>query len=113
MNITTEKELANIFWKRVKALCKQRKITQSELCTKTDIDIGKLKSQITNNVAPKVFDAQQIATCLNTSVEYLVNGKETDENKIRLDSLLSELSATVDKYKHPTTDCIQTVTNTK
>ena len=102
MNNNTEKELAIEYWKRVKILCKENKITQNDLCNATDIDIGKLKGQITNEIAPKVFDVQKIAEYFGVSMEFLVTGKETDVYKENFRNLLDDLQTVLNKYKQQT-----------
>lgn len=99
MNCNTEKELAIEYWKRVKVLCKEKRITQNDLCNATGIDIGKLKGQITNEIAPKVFDVQKIAEYLGVSMEFLTTGKETDIYKEKFNNLLNDLKTAFDKYK--------------
>ena len=63
------------FYERIKAKCKEKGISQIELCESCGINLQSHRGRITKNVAPDVFDACSIARTLETSVEYLVTGK--------------------------------------
>lgn len=92
-----EKNASKEYWERVKQLSKKNGLTQLELCQRTGIDIGKFKSQVTNIVAPKVFDSQKIAECLGVSVEYLVTGKEKDSYKGKYENLKSVIQNAINE----------------
>lgn len=81
------------FWKRVKSLCKNAKVTQEKLCTDLDFNLGSYKNRIVRSIAPDVFDAQKIAFYLGVSVEYLVTGKN-------LQTLIKERSALAEKTEN-------------
>ena len=84
--MSTEDEI-KAFYERVKALCKEKGISQIELCESCEINLQSHRGRISKNVAPDVFDACKIAAFLNTTVEYLVTGEEkdplADENSMR------------------------------
>ena len=75
--MSTEDEI-KAFYERVKALCKEKGISQIELCESCEINLQSHRGRISKNVAPDVFDACKIAAFLNTTVEYLVTGEEKD-----------------------------------
>lgn len=52
------------------------------------------------NAVPNVETAFNVARYLNTTVEYLVTGKESSPYKEELDSLKSDLRALSEKYSH-------------
>ena len=64
------------FWNRVKALLKQKKITQEVLAKTANLNYSNLKQQIFYNRIPKAEEAAKIAAALNVSTEYLLYGEE-------------------------------------
>lgn len=85
------------FWNRFKIICKDKGITQIELCNKTRIDKGKLQGQITRDIAPSVFEAQKIADCLGVSMEYLTTGIEKDSYKGKYENLKSVIQNAINE----------------
>lgn len=79
------------FWDRVKALSKEKKITQDKLCEDLNFNAGSYKNRIARNVAPDVFDAEQIAKYLNVSVEYLVSGIDNNIYKNKLSEIAESI----------------------
>ena len=70
-------ELAFDFWNRVNNLLKQQKKTQVQMCEALNMSLASLRNKISVQSAPSVFNAFSIAQYLNTSVEYLVTGKDS------------------------------------
>ena len=70
------------FWNRVKTLCKNKKISQTDLCIEINCPVQNLRNKIVRGAYPNIIDCIHIAQFLETSVEYLVTG---DKNKL-LDS---------------------------
>ena len=66
------------FWGRVKAAIEEQKTSQDLLAQKCGINRRTLENQIYRNIMPDVVTGQKIAEALNTTVEYLVNGKKND-----------------------------------
>lgn len=98
-----EKQLIVDYWDRVKAACKEKKLTQAALCEKAGIGFPTLKSQIAHTVAPSVFDSQKIASVLGVTVEYLTTGKDSgtvskDKFEVFFDGL-KELVGKVDSVQ--------------
>ena len=80
------------FWKRVKTLLKQNKLTQENLAEKAGLNFSNLKQQIFYNRLPDAAQATAIALSLDTTVEYLVTGKDLDHpRKARIKELLNEI----------------------
>ena len=81
------------FWNRIKIMIKKEKLTQESFAEKCNIKPATLQSWITRQRLPDAFDTYKIAQALNTTVEYLVTGKETnpyaEENKILKEKLSS------------------------
>lgn len=98
INMKSENEIKQnaSFWNRFKTICKDKGITQVELCNKTRIDKGKLQGQITRDIAPSVFEAQKIADCLGVSMEYLTIGIEKDSYKDKYESLRTAVQDAID-----------------
>jgi len=92
-----EKKLIEAYWERVKALCKEQGLTQAGLCEKTGIDLGKLKSQITNTVAPKAFDVQKTAAALGVSMEFLTVGTDGNPFKTKYEKLMEGIKALIEE----------------
>lgn len=81
-----------MFWDNVKELLDIQDVTQKELAAKTEINLGTLKNQICRNVIPDAIEAVKIAKALNTSVEYLVTGKDDNAAKRELTELKAKLA---------------------
>ena len=78
---------ADIFWKNVSQIMKNKKISQETLCENIGISIWTLRGAISKQILPRVDVAKQIADYLGTSVDFLLTGKESNEYKQRLDNL--------------------------
>ncbi len=79
------KDDISAFYDRLKTLCKEKGVNQIELCNSCGINLQSHRGRISKKVAPDIFDAVKIAQFLNTSVEYLITGRENNplanENK--------------------------------
>ena len=64
------------FWNRVKILIKQNNTTQEGLAKSINIPFHTLQGQIVKNRLPNIIDGYNIATVLNTTVEFLITGEE-------------------------------------
>ena len=87
------------FYERVKARCKEKGISQIELCESCGINLQSHRGRITKNIAPDVFDACKIATKLDTTVEYLVTGEEKNIYKEKYDNLMKDVDSLIQKVK--------------
>ena len=85
------------FWQRVKEIIKTQKLTQEKLCKSCDISLATFVSWIHNDRLPDLTSAIKIAEILNTSVEFLVNGKES-EMKNDINNLISDIQTVIKKY---------------
>lgn len=90
------------FWINVKDELEYNLVTQKELAESTKISYNTLQSWITKNRLPDAENAVKIAKQLNTTVEYLVTGKQTlnvipDKLKVIL-NLKKEINTLFDKY---------------
>lgn len=83
-----------MFWNNVKELLEIQNLTQKELAAKTGINLGTLKNQICREVIPDAIEAVSIAKALNTTVEYLVTGKNNTAKEIQ-NNLKQELIKTL------------------
>ena len=70
-----------LFWTNVNNLNKLQKITQEALCKEVCISLNTLRGWVSKNVLPRADEAVKIAKALNTTVEYLVTGEQTDKAK--------------------------------
>ena len=70
-----------LFWQRVKELIKAQNVTQEWVAKSADVSFSNLKQQIFHGRIPTADEAVKIAKALNTTVEYLVTGEETDKAK--------------------------------
>lgn len=97
--MSTEIEI-KAFYERIKAKCKEKGISQIELCQSCGINLHSHKNRIVKNVAPDVFDAQKIAEYLETSVEYLATGEEKNVYKEKYDNLMGDVDDFIQKVKN-------------
>ena len=81
----------DIFWKNVSLLLKNKKISQEKMCEDLGMSIYTLRSSISKQVLPRVDVAKNIADYLDTSVDFLITGKESNEYKERLENLKSKI----------------------
>lgn len=67
---------AQDFWKRVNSLIKSNGLKQETVCHLCEINYQTFRGWIVRNSFPDVFQSLKIAKALNTTVEFLVTGKE-------------------------------------
>jgi transcriptional regulator with XRE-family HTH domain len=72
---------ADIFWENVKKEIKLQNTTQEWVAKKAGISFNTFQGWISKSIYPRVNDAVRIATSLNTSIEYLLNGAIQDNKK--------------------------------
>jgi len=82
------------FWRNVKEELDYNLITQKTLATSIGVSYNTLQSWITKDRLPNVEQSLKIAQKLNTSVEYLVTGKNVEKNYIkpRIQNLTKKLN---------------------
>ena len=78
-------ERAYAFWKRVDAC--NRKTTLLELCRSASLDYNRVKHNRSDCRVPKAEDLLLLAEALNTSIEYLLTGKERDSFPPRIQTI--------------------------
>ena len=66
------------FYDRCEMLANEKKIPFSEIASQAGVTGSAITSWKKNDSFPKADVAVKVAKCLNTSVEYLVTGKEGD-----------------------------------
>lgn len=71
------------FWQNVKEELDYNLITQKELASAIGISYNTLQSWITKDRLPDAEQALKIAKELKTSIEYLVTGKNENQNGIK------------------------------
>ena len=76
----------DVFWNNVKSLIKAKGVTQEWVCNQCNIPLGTMKNGIVNSRFPSLDNAYKIASCLETTVEFLLTGVLSD-----LEKELSEL----------------------
>ena len=65
---------ASIFWETVKKEIKLQNTTQEWIAQHSGISFNTFQGWMSKGIFPRVNEAVRIATSLNTSVEYLMNG---------------------------------------
>lgn len=84
------------FWKRTNELIKLQNKTQRSLSLECGFTERRIESLSSNNRSPDVIEVVEIASALNTSVEFLVLGNNTptfpkDESKEKAVELAQEI----------------------
>lgn len=74
-------EIAVEFWKRTNKLIKDKNSKQENVAQECGIPYQTLRSWVTRQTFPDALQAYKIAKALNTTVEYLVSGKNTDSSR--------------------------------
>ena len=87
----------DMFWKNVSLLLKNKKISQEKMCEDLGMSIYTLRSSISKQVLPRVDVAKTIADYLDTSVDFLLTGKESNEYKERLEKLHDDKANEIQK----------------
>lgn len=67
----------SMFWDNVKERLEYLGMTQKELAAITGLNIGTIKNQIYKGVIPDTESAMKLAKALNTSIEFLLTGKDS------------------------------------
>lgn len=91
------------FWQRVDFLLVKNGISRKELALSVGFDVSNIGKGILNNNVPAADTAVKIALYLNTTAEYLVTGKDSN-NK----TLASEDIDIYNKYSH-TLHCLDNI----
>lgn len=73
-------ENADEFWKRVKALIKEKKTTQEYVAGKCGVTLGVFKAWIFNNRLPDAAQCVHMAGALGTTAEFLVTGEQKKQD---------------------------------
>lgn len=81
----------NIFLTTLKQELEKQDISQRTLAESTDISVNTIRGWFAKDLVPDVFKAQKIAQYLNTTVEFLVTGKEVDGYKTKYDNLVQAI----------------------
>ena len=74
---------------------KNKKISQEKMCTDLGMSIYTLRSSISKQVLPRVDVAKTIADYLDTSVDFLLTGKESNIYKERLENLKTTIETVI------------------
>ena len=77
-----------MFWSNVKKLLSEKNIQQKDFAALLGMNVLTLKNQMSRNILPDVENAYKISSVLNTSVEYLVTGRESNIYKEKFDILV-------------------------
>lgn len=81
-----------MFWNNVKSLLKNYKITQKQLSVIINLPERTIENWIGRNTIPDAIDSVKIAQALNTTVEYLVTGEESNKDKQTLETIKTKLN---------------------
>ncbi len=79
------------FWINVNQLIKDAQITQESLAIDINIPKNTLYGWISKDVLPRVDTAYKIAQALNTSVEFLVTGQDSNPYKQKFEELEAKI----------------------
>lgn len=81
----------NDLWERLKKLCKENKVTLAQLC----VDIGTLPQNMNNKkyrkTVPTIEELVKISAYFNTTLDYLILGKNENPLQSRVDELTAQL----------------------
>ena len=80
------------FWKRTNSLIKLLNKTQRSLALECGFTERRIETLSSNNRSPDVIEAVKIAQLLNTTVEYLVTGKDENAAEKELTELKAKLA---------------------
>ena len=81
----------NIFLENLKNELTKNQITQKELAEKINISVNTVRGWFSKDLTPDVYTALKIAKALNTTVEYLVTGKDSDTYRQKYEKLVSDI----------------------
>ncbi|ADK81286.1 helix-turn-helix domain-containing protein [Sediminispirochaeta smaragdinae] len=87
------------FWERLKTLIKEQKTTQEWVANKTGVSFGTFRKWMSRKTMPNADQAVEIAEVLDTTVEYLVTGKNPDNWQVpkRYADIVEDLEALDEK----------------
>ena len=80
-----------VFWDRVKSLIKQRNLTQRSLSEKLGLTARTIETWINQKTIPNAYQTYLLTRELETTVEYLVTGKDPQDKKGIIKEYLEEL----------------------
>lgn len=86
------------FYERVKELSKTQNLSLIPFLQSLGINYETYKSAKRLNNLPRADEAVKIAEALNTSVEFLVSGKEPDSSK-NINAFISDIQSVIQKYQ--------------
>lgn len=86
------------FYERVKELSKNQNLSLIPFLQSLGINYETYKSAKRLNNLPRADEAVKIAEALNTSVEFLVSGKEPDSSK-NINAFISDIQSVIQKYQ--------------
>lgn len=85
------------FWKRVKILIKQSGYTQRGFSEQLGLSETSIEKYMNRNTLPDVELGFKIAEKLNTSVEYLISGAESDVYKKKYEMLKQAIEKVIEE----------------
>ena len=71
-------------------LIKKKMVTQAKAAEACNIPVSTMRGWMTKNIVPPLEDAWYLSRYLGVSLEYLINGKETDA-AVQLENILVRL----------------------
>ena len=69
---------ANAFWNRVNKLIKDKKLTQEAVAAMISVSYPSLRGWSHRKVYPELIDIYHLAQALDTTMNYLIFGKDTE-----------------------------------
>ena len=69
---------AQAFWGRVNRLIKHKKLTQEDVATMISVNHGTFRGWSHRKLYPDLIDIYHLAQALDTTMNYLIFGKETE-----------------------------------
>lgn len=85
-------------WNRINSLIRTKNITQSVLSLDCGFNARRIQNLSGANRLPDAIEITKIAKALNTSVEYLVTGEETNPGAQTLNALICDMQSVINKY---------------
>ena len=87
-----------MFWTNVKSLLKDKNLSQSDLCKITGKSLASFQQQVHHGRVPVADEALEIAKALDTTVEFLLTGKEP-EIKDRSSEVIEAVEKALQQFK--------------
>ena len=91
------KGMEELFFSRIEDMLKEKKKTQKDMVSYIGISAQSFTNWKSMNSIPSADVAVKIADYLETSVEYLITGKESDEYKNKYDDIKSAMRKVIDE----------------